>query len=583
MKNYDIVLIDTGISQRYLRENSLEIDVLNLNGKSNEDFIGHGTAVFSIFNSQIPDAKILCMKIPEDSQVEDLISIFDYIYNYVDCKMIHLSLGITQCDNISELYSVCKKLYDKNVIMVAAFSNDGSISYPAAFDIVVGVDISLNCRHIYEYEYVDSPIINIRAFAFTQTLPFTDGKPQKCSGTSFSAPYISSYIYKYIKSKDSYSLSDIHFLLKKGAKKEYPSVVSKMTNSFHIDKAIAFPFNKEIHSLARYSNFLYFNLENIYDVKYLRNIGKQISTLFHKKFSRDYTIQNYMNIDWNDNFDTLILGHTRELSALLNIDLKMYFYQKCIEYKKNIFSFDDLSDIYHCSKIKVYSPQFTIPDNHFGKLYHIGKPIICIVGTSSKQGKFSTQVCLRNAFESRGYKVGQLGTEPSSELFGFDAVFPNGYDSNINISWTDEIVTINYLLHEIEIKNPDVIIVGTQSQSYPFSFGNVRYLPVKQNSVLYAINADAYILTCNYFDEIEYIEQTLNFIESINNSKVIAINLFPIDSNLQWSVFAVESHIVSEEMLNRKKEQLYQKFHIPVIIQERENDQLCEICIECFS
>lgn len=73
------------------------------------------------------------------------------------------------------------------------------------------------------------------------------------------------------------------------------------------------------------------------------------------------------------------------------------------------------------SACKVYFPKIAnqiFPRNQFGKLYLVNKPVICVAGTSSSQGKFSLQLSLREKFISAGYRIGQLGTEPTSLLFG---------------------------------------------------------------------------------------------------------------------------------------------------------------------
>ena len=46
---------------------------------------------------------------------------------------------------------------------------------------------------------------------------------------------------------------------------------------------------------------------------------------------------------------------------------------------------------YNIGDIKVYTPMLerkNIVHNNMGKLYNIGVPILCVVGTSSKQGKY---------------------------------------------------------------------------------------------------------------------------------------------------------------------------------------------------
>ena len=95
---------------------------------------------------------------------------------------------------------------------------------------------------------------------------------------------------------------------------------------------------------------------------------------------------------------------------------------KCAEYGKKIYSFDDISV---CSEnfgtIECYTPQIiqdNIPYNCNGKLRQIGKPILCIAGTSSRQGKYSLQLDLKRLLKQTKIKVRLLSTEPSGYLLG---------------------------------------------------------------------------------------------------------------------------------------------------------------------
>lgn len=53
-------------------------------------------------------------------------------------NVIHMSVGLEYYSR--ELENVCRELFRKGTIIVNAFSNDGGISYPAAFKTVIGVD-----------------------------------------------------------------------------------------------------------------------------------------------------------------------------------------------------------------------------------------------------------------------------------------------------------------------------------------------------------------------------------------------------------------------------------------------------------
>ena len=73
-----------------------------------------------------------------------------------------------------------------------------------------------------------------------------------------------------------------------------------------------------------------------------------------------------------------------------------------------------------------------------------------MVGTNSSQGKYSVQLYFRRRLREVGYKVGQLGTEPSAVLFEMDEMFHCGYNQQIGFSIEVVILVIvmlsNFLL-----------------------------------------------------------------------------------------------------------------------------------------
>lgn len=146
---------------------------------------------------------------------------------------------------------------------------------------------------------------------------------------------------------------------------------------FKIKNAICLPYNKEIDTITRNQSQLCFNLCGVYDSKYNVNIGKEMG--------EGIKILDIDKLDWQNNFDTVVLGHVGELSYLTKTDYYKIISENCKKYNKNLFQFDDTENT-----DSVYSPNLQInyiPPLNYGKLYMIGKPIIAVMGTSSRQGK----------------------------------------------------------------------------------------------------------------------------------------------------------------------------------------------------
>ncbi len=167
-----------------------------------------------------------------------------------------------------------------------------------------------------------------------------------------------------------------------------------------------------------------------------------------------------------------------------------------------------------------------IQNNSFNCLNKFSNPIVAVCGTSSKQGKFTLQLGLRREFMKRGYTVSQLGTEPTSLLFGFDAMVSCGYGSIEDFGNSKSVYLINNLLSKINDKS-DITFIGTQSQTIPYSYGNLGFYTFSQHSILLASEPDYVILCVNMYDEMDYIERTIGYIEKylLSHVGLICLNI----------------------------------------------------------
>lgn len=217
--------------------------------------------------------------------------------------------------------------------------------------------------------------------------------------------------------------------------------------------------------------------------------------------------------------------------------------------------------------------------NKVGKLFSIQSPVLGVFGTSQRQGKFTLQLLLRKWFIDKGYEVGQLGTEPESILFGMDEIFPFGHESTVNLSGEDSIEYLNLLMHQIDARGKELIIVGCQSGLIPANYFNVHQFTVSQINFLMGTLPDIVILCVNKFDEVDYIKRTIGAIESIVDCKVIALAMSQIVSD---SFF--RKHMADEEELRKCATKLYDAIGIPVFqIKEDEVDEIGNKIIECLS
>ena len=434
MQKIKIAILDSGVKKGHKEFAGSQINARTLSimgdkvieSEDGEDEIGHGTAVHYLIDKLTENKEIYDFKIITNDNnlgLHDLEKFLLYISNYeVKFDIINISSGIVQCDDTKNLQEICNRIYSNGTIIVAAFDNEGAISFPAALDNVVGVDSSKKITSINDFIYVENSLINVVGKNQIQKVAWTTPEYNMIAGNSFTCCYVTAKIARMLQ-KGNFELKNI------SAHKISNDNIKPISRPFDIKKAAIFPFNKEIHSLARYKDLLDFQVEGYYSAKATGQVGRTISSIL-PNCDNDGIIKDIDTIQWNE-IDALILGHLDELNLLLKKDYTKILLDKAIENRVKIFSFDILDKYIPRdmqTQMGIYSPQINVANiqKNFGKLYKTNVPIVSVVGTSSSQGKFTLQLYIRKKLMEIGYAVGQIGTEPSSELFGIDYSFPIG-------------------------------------------------------------------------------------------------------------------------------------------------------------
>ena len=287
-------------------------------------------------------------------------------------------------------------------------------------------------------------------------------------------------------------------------------------------------------------------------------------------------------MDWEDDFDAVVLGHIETLQRISSMDIKSIIYDHCKRYGKNLIVFDP--DLYPEESF-IYSikidEEYVVNDT-FDKLNLIEAPVVGVYGTSSRQGKFTVQLFLREIFSGKGYHVGQLGTEPSALLFGFDEAFPMGYNGGVSLEGYKAVLYLNKAMKRIQDKNPDIIITGAQSGTTLYWPGNLKHYPVHQTDMLWGTLPDAVVLCVNTYDEIHYIQRTIHLIESVYTSKVAALCLYPFEYLNDWNMMVDKRTKCSQERLSELKRNLSKQTGLPCF-EIADHDDMHKLCVRLIS
>lgn len=617
----DVVIIDSGINNRFKSRIAGGVNLSGV-GETNDiqDNIGHGSSVFNLIAKHNSNISAFIIKICDNYNgfsFEKLCAALEFILaTNIECRLINISMGITRLDDYSKLHNLIVSLTKKGIVIISSYNNYGLVSYPAGFEEVIGVDCSPACTKRDVFEYVEDSIINIRASSAYFHAFDSNERKILANGTSYATANLTGMILKntknyrgknyydyclmFLKNNAAYihSVEGNHHIYNKNgcsndsSRKENEINLPNWNSSLFLGnkpKAVVFPFNKEIHSIARFESMLNIEVVGYYDHRISVNNNKIINEILNNECNNDSIVRSINDLDWDSNFELFVCGHCNEMQVLTNDDEFERIINKCIKYDKKLYSFDDprsyLTEINNYKPNNFYYPYIDksmVKQNRFDKLRKSSKPVIGVYGTSSKQGKHTLQLYLRKALIRRGYTVGELGTEPHGYLFGFDYIYPMGYNSSVSVDKHDAVRILNEAMWKIENKDPDIIITGCQSGTIPYNINVMSNLNFSCYEFIIGTAPDAVILCVNHFDSIEYIKKTINFIESVGNAKVISLVVFPFNTNL--SPFSNNKIAINIEEINKKIDYLYLKTGIKTFFHDKMNSEhICDEIIKYFS
>lgn len=579
-----VAVLDTGVSDlfaNYVYESyevfQKDTDVCSVEKKYSKDNFGHGTSIVYIIKNIEEQLKIINFKIcNQNDEISDMVlcRALEYIDEQLDVNIINISAGTINACNVLKMQKICQRLKNKGVVIFSAFENEGNISYPAALECVVGVDISDELKN-NEVVLVKKSVVNIVLPKKYYRSYWADGRKVILQGTSYACAYLSGLYGKHLLEG-----KNIEMFLDSISTMEYECKTYKEIEKprFDIKHAIIFPVNKEAHALLRFRDQVSFEIDGAYDDRVSGNVGKKFGEI---------KVQKFDDIDWNAEFDTFILSCVKDLESLVKKDYFLCIKEKCDKYGKKLYCFEDynekISD--NCNVFYPKVGKVNIPSNKLGKLNRVSIPVVAVFGTSSKQGKYTLQLEIIKHLKLKGYDVGFLATEPSGYLFSADYTFHFGFHSNLNLGLRDIITILNDAIHNIELKGKEIVITGCQSAITHYDICNISQFCVEQYGFLLGVSPDFSVLCVNAYDEIEYIKRSIACIYSAGQGSVEAIALYPITVQKSGIGLKYGTRFLDDDEIEKIKENLNKSLSLPVYCIGLYNDmvKLCERIIEYFS
>ena len=569
-----IGIIDTGCDKDHKRFVDLEIEGLTIYKNENNEILiikdkfsdnrGHGTGIVSIIHKNSPSSKIIIVKIesfdnglPEDLLVESI----KYLTNHTDTKILNISMGINTNSPSEQLKDACQSAFDKGVIIVAsAYYKHDSLCFPANFKTVFGIGSGIvKSKDSFRFLGIDS-FVNILAKGGFQRVAVPKNKYQFSTGTSlatahFTAILAEAYEKGEWKTRDelnnwisehsdnnTISLTK-HDQLKidhqeNTTKKEERSFKDVFTLDKAVERFAIFPFEeKEMKTLIEFKENLNSNLTLAIGSPRVIKLDNTIELLKQKDIN---FITKSLDPEQFDLFDTIVIGYFLDKLSDSNSFFGYTLIKECLERNKNFIVWDKAvydiinqvindGDYTYTGKLFLTSFDDEKKDFLYKNVDYVAlkKPSVCVVGTNSRQGKFTTQMIMRKILEKEGYKVSHISTEPQGILLNSSCVFPIGHNGTVSVDLREWNKSLRLLTQSIELnEEPDIIITGSQGGILPLHPINDS-LPPEKLIYVKSFYPDAIVCTISPSDSIDVIKRTVETIKSFVETEVLFFVLTP--------------------------------------------------------
>ena len=148
--------------------------------------------------------------------VSQLIAAFE-LCSKLNVKVIHMSIGSSYYKDFPAIQKSVEELSQKGVVIVAAQSNEGTVTYPACLPCVIGVKSDASLKDS-QFRYFTDPCDNIDIAASSSHI-LENGMDKYITppANSYAAPLVTGKVVSYLLENPNLTFGDIHNALKKDA------------------------------------------------------------------------------------------------------------------------------------------------------------------------------------------------------------------------------------------------------------------------------------------------------------------------------------------------------------------------------
>lgn len=476
-----IALIDNGVSKNQIG-NEIEvrhfsIDKGELVEKYKEPEEKHGTHCFKeiVSNAKTMELQILDMNISDASgalMVSSIIAAIDKaIEERVD--MINISLGLTAYSK--ELYNVCEKAVQNNIVILSAASHSNTISFPADFNNVICVKVDQ--KQTERIKTVDATTLSVPMRDYIMN---ENGVEFDFSSSSMACARICGYFcdelgasplndkYKMLSKKYNINLHDTDCIHCDNTLKQ-----SEIKNIISANKiaVVIFP-SKSTKELNK--NNLHENIVAYYD---------------HEKGA----FYNFDHGEETEDFDVIMLLNSLYHDLQIPVAIKEKYKDHEIIYIGNFLNKDD--NRYLLDYNQYSASEMTV----------LEKPVIAVVGLCSGLNKTDVQISLLNRLKEDGLNIKAVSNNPIGVLYDMEV-----FNYPTELKFPNSVYSINRYMYLTEInEDMDAWLINVGGATGQVNNLNTYNFGKLADAYFSAANIDVAIMCVNTFVDAENLKLQL--------------------------------------------------------------------------
>lgn len=476
-----VALIDTGISKNEInnmcdvRHFSLFKEALIEEYKEPGENHGHGTDCFKeiVSNTKNNEIQILDLNILDDSGKLQVYNIISAIEKSIEEKVdiINISLGLTAYSQ--ELYDICEKAIQNNIVILSAASHANTISFPADFKNVICVKVDQEqTEKIKTIDYT-TVSISMRDFIMKEKDTEFDFSSSSLACARFCGYLCDDFSniqlndkFKVLSRKyniNLYSSEDISYNLKE-------SGIQDILSNNRV-AVVLFPSNA-LKNLTK--DYIHENIVAYYD---------------HDKcdfysFRDDNPIKD---------FDVIIIVN----SSYIDLEVPATIEEKYKNYKiiciGNFLKKDDNKYLYDYSEY------------NSSELSVLEKPVIAITSLCSGLNKSDIQLSLLNSLKQDGLDIESVSNNPIGVLYN-----TNVFNFPRELKFPNIVYSINKYMYLSEInKDMDAWLINIGGAIGQVNILNTYNFGKLADAYFSAVNIDVAIMCVNPFIDAENLKLQL--------------------------------------------------------------------------